>query len=206
MQFPPLTPINKAVVMLCVAVFALQQIVPGVLERWMALWPVASGGFMPWQIATHALLHDSVPNLVLNLLVFWLLGSSLESVWGQRRYVNYLIACGLAAGVAHLLLTFALGIKVPASGTSGVILGMLMGFALTFPDAKVMLLIPPIPIKAKHLVVLIAITVVIFGLLGSIASLATLAGMLGGWLMIRYWRSGGGGKGRGGSGGPRPMH
>ncbi len=190
--------------LICTAVFCVQWLWNGAVA-WLALWPLGSGNFAPWQIATYVFLSPDPTGLIFTLLGLWLFGSSLEQLWGQRRYIQMLVVCGLSAAVVGLLVGWLLGGGLPELGLSGAMFGLLLAYAMLFPDRQIMLLIPPIPVKAKVAVMIFAGLALLLSLLGGggFASFAHLAGgMLGGWLMILYWRgrlpfgSGGGGKRR----------
>ena len=78
----------------------------------------------------------------------------------------------------------------PMVGASGALFALLMAFGMTFPDRTILLLIPPIPIKAKYLVMIYGAFELYQGVAGTqsgVAHFAHLGGMLGGWLMLRYW-------------------
>jgi membrane associated rhomboid family serine protease len=76
-------------------------------------------------------------------------------------------------------------------GASGAIFGLLLSFAMIFPDRVIMPLFPPIPMKAKYFVALFGTLELLMGISGGagIAHFAHLGGMLGAWLLIRHWRS-----------------
>ena len=77
-------------------------------------------------------------------------------------------------------------------GASGALYGVLVGFAMLFPNAQLMLLFPPIPIKAKFLVPLLILVDLFFGFssysMGPIAHFAHVGGALTGLLMMWYWK------------------
>ena len=185
---PPIPPLTKAMLLACVAVFCINLFVP--LEIWFALWPLASGQFMPWQVVSYGFLHGDTLHLFFNMLGLWMFGSELEQLWGQRRYGRYLLASVLAAAVAQLLITLATGSPAPTVGASGALFGLLMAYGLLFPHRTIMPLFPPIPMKARTFVVVFGALELGLGLLGhrGIAHFAHLGGMLGGWLMLQYWR------------------
>jgi membrane associated rhomboid family serine protease len=187
-DMPPIPPLTKAMLLSCVAVFCLGLFVP--LERWFALWPLSGGYFMPWQVVSYGFLHGDTLHLFFNMLGLWMFGSELEQLWGQRRYAQYLLASVLAAAVAQLLITLFTGSLAPTVGASGALFGLLMAYGLLFPHRTIMPLFPPIPMKARTFVIVFGGLELALGLLGhrGIAHFAHLGGMLGGWLMIRYWR------------------
>ncbi len=185
---PPLT---QALLVANIGVFVLQMLMGGAIAAWFALWPLQSGGFMPWQVATYAFLHGSLMHLAFNMFGLYMFGGELERVWGARRLgVFYAASVGTAA-LAQLLVTAASGSMAPTVGASGGLFGLLMGFAMVFPHRKVTPLLPPIPMPAWLFVTLygvIELTLGVTGTASGIAHFAHLGGLLGGWLVIRYWR------------------
>ena len=73
--------------LICTAVFCVNVFVP--LDAWFALWPAASGRFLPWQPVTYAFLHGGLFHLFFNMLGLWMFGSELERLWGQKRYLQF---------------------------------------------------------------------------------------------------------------------
>lgn len=223
---PLLPPVTKILILVCTAMFCLQSLTGYWVEVLLALWPLGSDAFMPWQLLTYAFLHGSTVHLFFNMLGFWMFGAELERVWGQTRYLQFLAASALAGGVAQLV-TMGLGMtgQGPTLGASGALFGLLLGYVLLFPrrgfdlvDAFPMLLamlpgqifdilglvlffllmanrqavpIPPIPVSARTMVLVFGgaelFQGVFFGRSG-VAHFAHLGGMLGGWLLLRYWR------------------
>ena len=106
------------------------------------------------------------------------------------QYLHFLLASLLAAAVAQLLVGVITRSPVPTVGASGALYGLLLAFAMMFPNRTVMPLFPPIPMKARTFVVVFGVIELAFGMLGStgVAHFAHLGGMVGGWLMISYWR------------------
>ena len=185
---PPMPPITRALLLSCVAAFCLNLILH--LEAWLALWPLSSGRFMPWQLVTYALLHGDTLHLFFNMLGLWMFGSEIERLWGSRRYIHFVLASILAAALVQLVVTMLTGSKVPTVGASGALFGLLLAFGMLFPNRTIMPLFPPIPMKARTFVFVFGGLELLFGLLGGtgIAHFAHLGGMLGAWLMISYWR------------------
>jgi membrane associated rhomboid family serine protease len=184
-------PITQALLLINVAVFILDQyLLDGALGRWFALWPLGSN-FMPWQVATYAFLHGSFAHLFFNMLGLWMFGAELERIWGPRRFIQFYTASVLAAAGMQLLVNVILGSPYPTVGASGGLFGLLLAYGMMFPNRTVMLLIPPIPMKARTFVMVFGGLELLFGVTGTqsgVAHFAHLGGMLGGYLMIRYWR------------------
>lgn len=188
---PPLPPVTKFLMLLCTAVFCVQLLIPTLpVDALFALWPVQSGHFWPWQPVTYAFLHGSVLHLFFNMLGLWMFGSELERLWGDKRYIQFLLASVLAAAAVQLVFTLLIGSFVPTIGASGALFGLLLAFGMLFPNRIIMPLFPPIPMKARTFVIVFGALELFFGLSGGggIAHFAHLGGMLGGYLMIRYWR------------------
>jgi membrane associated rhomboid family serine protease len=188
---PPLSPVTRTLLIVNVAVFFLDQLLlHGLLSQWFALWPLG-GGFMPWQVASYAFLHGSMMHLFFNMLGLWMFGSELERVWGQKRFLQFYAASVLAAAGMQLLVNMLLGSPYPTVGASGGLLGLLLAFGMMFPNRTIMPLFPPIPMKAKTFVAVYGGLELVLGVTGTqsgVAHFAHLGGMLGGYLMIRYWR------------------
>ncbi|WP_028999453.1 rhomboid family intramembrane serine protease [Azohydromonas australica] len=188
---PPMPPITKAFMLACVGMFCVQLLLPfAFLDLLLALWPLGSGQFWPWQVVTYAFLHGGVVHLFFNMLGLWMFGSEIERLWGSRRYLQFLVASVLAAAAAQLVFTQLIGSVTPTVGASGALFGLLLAFGMMFPNRTIIPLFPPIPMKAKVFVAVFGGLELLLGLQGGsgIAHFAHLGGMLGGFLMIRYWR------------------
>ena len=185
---PPIPPLTRALMIACTVIFLLQQVV--FLSGVFALWPVGSGNFLPWQLVSYAFLHGGVGHLFFNMLGLWMFGSELERVWGQQRYWQFLLAGVLTAALAQLLITALAGSRVPTVGASGALYALLLAFGMLFPNRVIMPLFPPIPMKARTFVIVFGALELLLGLMdvGGVAHFAHLGGMVGGFLMIRFWR------------------
>jgi membrane associated rhomboid family serine protease len=186
---PPIPPVTRALMLLCTAIFCLQLFLP-LLDLWFALWPVKSGAFMPWQVLTYAFLHGGMFHLFFNMIGLWMFGSELERLWGERRYLLFLLAGVLAAAAAQLLVTWLAGSRVPTVGASGGLFALLLAFGMLFPNRTIVPLFPPIPMKARTFVIVFGALELFLGYIdrSGVAHFAHLGGMVGGFLMIRYWR------------------
>lgn len=186
-RMPPAT---QALIVTCVIVFLLPNVI-GVPLGAFALWPLASGAFMPWQLVTYAFLHGGLSHLVFNMFGLYMFGAELERVWGSKRFLIFYFVSVLTAAAAQLAVAAWTGNVYPTIGASGGLFGLLVGFAMLFPHRKIVPLIPPIPMPAWLFVVLYGLVELGLGVTGSLAGIAHFAhlgGLLGGWLVIRYWR------------------
>jgi membrane associated rhomboid family serine protease len=121
----------------------------------------------------------------------WMFGSALEQVWGARRLLQYYLVSVLVAGLVQLMVASGSPMAYPTVGASGGLFGLLLGYAMLFPQRRLMLLFPPIPMPAWLFAVVFGVLELTLGVTGEasgIAHFAHLGGMLGGWLMLRYWR------------------
>jgi membrane associated rhomboid family serine protease len=166
----PLPPVTQALMLICTAVFCINILVP--LGLWLALWPIGSGQFAPWQLLSYAFLHGDFVHLFFNMLGIWMFGSELERLWGQKRYIQMLLAGAIAAALVQLAINVVLGSRAPMVGASG------------------MPLFPPIPMKARTFVIVFGALELLLGVAGAtgVAHFAHLGGMLGAWLLLLHWR------------------
>lgn len=170
-----------------------------------ALWPLGTPAYVQgsvgyqevpqfhlWQLVTYSFLHGGLFHLLINMFVLWMFGTQLEYIWGSRRFVVYYFICVIGAGLTQLLVTSldAGGPIYPTVGASGGVFGILLAFGMRFPNQYILLLIPPIPMKAKYFVLFLGGIELFFGVTGTqagVAHFAHLGGMAAGLLLILYW-------------------
>jgi membrane associated rhomboid family serine protease len=190
-MLPSLPPVTGALIVANIAVFMLEQVAGGPLITLFALWPLG-GGFLPWQVVTYGFLHASLFHLLFNMFALYMFGGEIERVVGQRRYLGYYFVCIFSAAVAQLLVTRMLvAPPYPTIGASGGVFGVLLAFGMYFPRRMILLVIPPVPLPAWLFVTLyggIELYLGVSGTQAGVAHFAHLGGMVGGYLMIRYWR------------------
>ncbi|MGV8931336.1 MAG: rhomboid family intramembrane serine protease [Luteimonas sp.] len=204
-MFTNLPPVTKALLIANGLVFLLQLVVGEQVLAPFMLWPLQAGGdalssgtsFMPWQLLTYGFMHDPTgfAHLLFNMLALLMFGAPLEYTWGNRRFLTYYLVCVGGAGLCQLGVTSWMaaqgGMVGPTIGASGGVFGLLLAYGLLFPNQRVMLLIPPIPMKARTLVIIYGAIELLLGFTGlqpGVAHFAHLGGMLFGWLLINYWR------------------
>jgi membrane associated rhomboid family serine protease len=138
-------------------------------------------------------LHGSLAHLLLNMYALWLFGVRLEHRWGSQPFTLYYLTCVVGAALTQLLVAHLNGEPseiYPTLGASGGVFGVLLAYGLTYPENRIMLLFPPIPMKAKWFVIAYGAAELVFGVTGTaegIAHFAHLGGMLFGFLLLRYW-------------------
>jgi membrane associated rhomboid family serine protease len=175
-----------------ILVFGLQTQARDGLIGAFALWPLG-GGFAPWQIVTSAFLHGGTLHLAANMFGIWMFGRDVERALGSMRFAQLYTVSVLAAAGTQLVVTTALGERVPTVGASGGLFGLLAAYAILFPRRTVILLFPPIPLPAPVFVTLYALFELYAGITGTqsgVAHFAHLGGLVGGFMALRRWRRG----------------
>ena len=140
----------------------------------------------PWSFVTYMFVHGGLLHLLANSLGLFIFGPPVERQMGSRTFLLYYLYCGVGAAVVSMVVSLA-GVHVaPFVGASGAILGVAFAFARAFPDAELMIFPLPMPIKAKHLIMITAAIDILGAMLGSdnIAHVAHLGGMASGWLFF----------------------
>ena len=172
--------------------FALQQLSPRFLIINFALWPVGvpNSPFAPWQLITYGFLHGNLSHIVFNMFGLWMFGRDLERLMGPRRFLTYYFTCVVGAAFVQLIVAGTQGGLYPTLGASGGVFGILLAYGLTYPNRMVVLIFPPIPMKAKYFVLFYGLFELYLGLSGGapgVANFAHLGGMLFGFILLRYW-------------------
>jgi membrane associated rhomboid family serine protease len=156
-------PIIKQLLIANLAVFIAQHLIGH------AMWAFAVVPYQFWQQGyfwqpfTYMWMHSpgSLMHIGFNMLALWMFGSPLAMVWGHRRFLRFYLVCGFGAG---LLIATVPAIPVlfgvpypttyvlPTLGASGAVFGVLLAYSLTWPNRTIMLLFPPIPIRAIYFI------------------------------------------------------
>lgn len=137
-----------------------QPVLMPLLQAWghfSARTAIAGGEI--WRFITFQFLHANLAHLGFNMLALYFFGPMVEKYWGSRRFMAFYLLCGAAGAAAYLLLWAAgfvvTGPDVPLVGASAGIFGILIAGAVLAPNARVMLLIPPIPMKLRTLALVV---------------------------------------------------
>jgi membrane associated rhomboid family serine protease len=202
-MFDRITPIVKNLIIINIIVYLGQSSFPQLEFYFMGHYPM-SPAFKPWQIVTHMFMHGGFTHLFFNMFALFVFGSALERVWGGKRFLIYYLLCGVGA---FFFYEFTLGIEIYQQmgtfnpnrdlgwvvGASGSVFGLLLGFGMLFPNTQLMLLFPPIPIKAKYFVIGYGAIELMMAFNNSpgdnVAHFAHLGGMLIGYILIKKWQS-----------------
>lgn len=200
-----LPPVTLYLLIANVVVFLLQQVMGETLLAHFALWPwgpdqmaqardgsIIAIGFRPWQLVTYGFMHGGYAHIFFNMFALYMFGGAIERTFGPRNFALYYFVCLLTAALTQLLVVkyFSHGFE-PTLGASGAIFGLLLAFGMLYPHEKLMLIFLPIPIPAWLFVIGYGAVELVLGVSGwqpDVAHFAHLGGMLGGFLMIQYWR------------------
>ena len=170
------------------------------MGQYGVLYWFGSPYYHSYQFVTYMFLHASLEHLFFNMFALWMFGRTLEYELGSKRFLIYYMVCGIGAAILQLLvgwLEFHFGgagvvaLFAPTVGASGAIFGLLLAFGVLHPNATIMLLIPPIPLKAKWFVIIYAAIELLLGWTGrdpGVAHFAHIGGMLWGLGLLYYWR------------------
>ena len=198
-----MTPVVKNLVIINVLVFLAQSAMPKLEPLLMGHYPLGAN-FEPWQVITHMLMHGSLTHIFYNMFALVVFGSALERAWGSKRFLQYYMLCGIGAffiyevtvGYEVFQLTDSIsfeGLAGRVVGASGCVYGLLLGFGMLFPNTELILLFPPIPIKAKYFVIIYGLIELSLAMSNSpgdnVAHVAHLGGMLFGFLLIKQWQN-----------------
>ena len=190
--FPP---VIKWLLIINVAAFLGPQVLNFNLDflfRTFGLVPAhIFGKFYVWQPFTYLFLHATTWHLLMNMFILWMFGSELERTWGSREFLKFYFVAGVGAGVFN----FFFAVFNPATnffpiiGASGAIYGILVAYAMLFPERYVYIYFL-IPVKVKFLVIFLVIMEFLLTYRADrIAHFAHLGGALVGFLYLKFdWR------------------
>ncbi len=189
------TPVIKNLLIINVVVFLAQNVFEQTgmpLEEYGALWGTGTGNFKIWQLITYMFMHHDFFHILYNMFGLYMFGIELEERWGPKRFLQFYLICGVAAGLIQLLAANN-GVTI---GASGAVMGVLAAFAYLFPNRPIYLLLIPIPIPAKYLISGLILMDLWDGIKNSagggdqIAHFAHLGGALVGVIIVIIWNRG----------------
>ena len=180
----------KNIIWICVGMSVLTYLNEPLMARLFALNPIT---FItkPWQLVTYMFMHGGFGHLFFNMYTLYIFGSVLERVWGTKKFLLFYFVTGIGAALVHILVQYLTGSFALTVGASGAIYGLLMGYAMLYPDAIMSLIFPPISMKAKWFVLIFAAIELFTGVTGTgggIAHFAHLGGLIFGFALIWYWK------------------
>lgn len=155
-----------------------------------ALHNLHDSKFRIYQLFTYSILHGSIFHLGFNMFALWMFGTIIEQRLGSERFIVLYLVSVLSAGIGQLIFSYFVNNNEPAIGASGGIFGILLAFGMYFPMEWLILIFPPIPIRAWLFVLLYTIFELVLGITGSekgVAHFAHLGGAIGAFLLILFW-------------------
>ena len=202
----------KNIIIINVLVSIMTSLNGDFMYETFALFYPTSPFFHWWQPVTHMFMHGGFWHLFFNMYTLFIFGSILERVWGTKKFLIFYFVTGLGAAAVHTGVewiqmnhwmtqvaegSMAAQVHIhalkmtPTVGASGAIYGVLMGYAMLYPDSIMSLIFPPISMKAKWFVLIFAAIELLTGVTGTgggIAHFAHLGGLIFGFLLIMYWK------------------
>ena len=147
-----------------------------------------------WQIVTYSFIHRDFWHWFGNMLGIWMFGSTFESSWRTRRFLELFFTGVVGAAITTILMSFAHILtdpSIPTIGASGGVFAILMAYGMVFGENEIFLFPFPFLIKAKYFVLILIVVTVAFAIggAGSTAYLAHLGGLLFGYLYVKYGAS-----------------
>ena len=203
---------TRNIIVINVLVWIMCYLNKGFMYETFSLFYPTSPFFHWWQPVTHMFMHGGFWHLFFNMYTLYMFGRMLEDRWGARKFLIFYFVTGLGAALVHTGVewiqmqswmsqvaegSMAAQAKIhalkmtPTVGASGAIYGILMGFAMLYPDVRMGLVFPPVYMKAKWFVLIfgaIELLTGITGVGGGIAHFAHLGGLIFGYLLIMYWK------------------
>ena len=202
----------RNIIIINVLVMIMTSLNENFMYEKFALFYPTSPFFHWWQPVTHMFLHGGFGHLFFNMYALFIFGSVLERVWGTKKFLLFYFVTGVGAAAVHIgvqwiqmqALMNSVGegsmaavqaihnLKMtPTVGASGAIYGVLMGYAMLYPDSVLTLIFPPVSLKAKWFVLIFAaieLALGVFGTRAGIAHFAHLGGLIFGFILIMYWK------------------
>jgi membrane associated rhomboid family serine protease len=204
---PKIPPVTLALLVANILVFLLQSVSGESMLVHFALWPLGHSQtaqldngsvvqvvFQPWQVLSYSFLHGGFTHIAFNMFALWMFGAPVETALGARRFTFFYFACVLGAACAQLAVTalFQPDQFYPTVGASGGVFGLLLAFAMFYPQERLALIFLPIPVPAPIFVIGYMIIELFLGITGTqagVAHFAHLGGAVVGFVLIKLWRA-----------------
>ena len=198
--------VTRNLVIINCIVFLATLINKGFMIETFALFYPTSPFFHWWQVVTHMFMHGGFWHIFFNMYTLLMFGIVLERALGTKRFLIFYFVTGLGSAALHTgvewiqdqvfiangaHIAHQILMNTPTLGASGAIYGVLIGYAMCYPNSRLTLLFPPVTLTAKWFVIIFAIIELgtgVSGIQDGVAHFAHLGGMLFGWLLIRWWR------------------
>jgi membrane associated rhomboid family serine protease len=185
--------VTKVILIINVILFLLDQFITrGVIGSYLALYSIHTQVFKPYQLVTHMFIHGGWGHILFNMLGLFMFGRVVETVLGSKKFFILYFLSGIGAAALQLTIYYFQGLAVPMVGASGAIFGISVAFAMLFPNVELMIILFPVPIKAKYLVPIYLVVELFSGIASfngdHIAHFAHIGGAIVGFLLIKFWK------------------
>lgn len=181
----------KHIILINVLMLVLTYLNNPLMSKWFALNPITFL-WKPWQLVTYMFMHGSLGHLFFNMYTLFIFGSVLENVWGTKKFLTFYFVTGIGAALVNIGVQYLTGSFALTVGASGAIYGILMGYAMLYPDSRLTLLFPPVSMKAKWFVLIFAGIELLLGISNNpadnVAHFAHLGGLIFAFLLIMFWK------------------
>ena len=185
-------PVTVHLIIINVIVYLATRANPSVMFSSFSLFYPGTSAFRIWQPLSYMFMHGGFWHLFFNMWSLYIFGKAVEQFVGQKRFMILYFLSGLGAAAAQF------GVQaldpaiqgIPTVGASGCVYGILVAFAMLFPDTRLTLIFPPVTLSAKWMAIIFLIIELLTGVTGTnqgVAHFAHLGGALVGWLLIWYW-------------------
>ena len=200
--FNLLPPIIKQIIIINVVVFLIQMLFENIsfgnypgwyaINRYFALNPLfgldpagQEFNFQIWQIFSYQFMHGGFSHIFWNMLMLWMFGNEIENILGSKKFLFFYLLSGVGAAVFQLFLAPMLSSHLAFTiGASGAVYGVMIAFALFFPDRQIYVYFL-LPVRAKYLIAfLVIIEFMAIGNMDVVAHLAHIGGALTGFIFI----------------------
>ena len=181
----------KHIILINVLMLVLTYLNNPLMSKWFALNPITFL-WKPWQLVTYMFMHGSLGHLFFNMYTLFIFGSVLENVWGTKKFLTFYFVTGIGAALVNIGVQYLTGSFALTVGASGAIYGILMGYAMLYPDSMLTLIFPPVSMKAKWFVLIFAGIELLLGISNNpadnVAHFAHLGGLVFAFLLIMFWK------------------
>ena len=181
----------KHIILINVLMLVLTYLNNPLMSKWFALNPITFL-WKPWQLVTYMFMHGGLGHLFFNMYTLFIFGSVLENVWGTKKFLTFYFVTGIGAALVNIGVQYLTGSFALTVGASGAIYGILMGYAMLYPDSRLTLLFPPVSMKAKWFVLIFAGIELLLGISNNpadnVAHFAHLGGLIFAFLLIMFWK------------------
>ena len=200
--------VTRNLLYLNLIMFVATLINPYFMKDTFAMAFPLSTEFRWWQPLTHMFMHGGFWHIFFNMYTLVMFGMAVERSLGTKKFIWFYLITGFGAVLLHTGVEFlevqqllhkypgisaqSIYNSIPGVlGASGAVYGVLVAFAMIYPQARLTLIFPPITLDAKWWVIIFIVIELVTGITGTgmgIAHFAHLGGALFGYLLIRYWR------------------